>query len=185
MSTQAPTQAATSTWSLDEAHTNVAFVVKHMMISNVRGHFAEVAATVVLDGQDYSTAQISAEIDATSITTRNDQRDGHLKSADFFDVENFPKLTFVSTKVDATDAETLQVTGDLTIRGTTKPVTLDVTIEGHGKDPWGNPRTAFIAETKIKRSEFGLMWNQALESGGVLVSDDIRIKIEGELVGQA
>ncbi len=156
-----------------------------MMIANVRGHFSEVTATVEIDGTDYNTAQISAEIEAASITTRNEQRDTHLRSADFFDAENFGKLTFRSTKVESVSEDKLKVTGDLTIRGATKPVTLEVTIEGHGKDPWGAQRIAFTADTKIKRSEYGLMWNQALESGGVLVSDDIRISIEGELVQQA
>jgi polyisoprenoid-binding protein YceI len=178
-------EAKTETWTLDASHSNVAFSVKHMMIANVRGHFTEASATVEIDGTDYETARIAAEIDAASITTRNDQRDGHLRSADFFDVENFPKLTFKSTQVKATSEDRLEVTGDLTIRGTTQPVTLAVTIEGQGKDPWGGDRTAFTAETKIKRSEYGLTWNQALESGGVLVSDDIRITIEGELVRAA
>jgi polyisoprenoid-binding protein YceI len=178
------TTTGTSTWALDAAHTNVGFAVKHMMIATVRGHFSDVNATVEIDGTDYSTARIEAEIDAASITTRNDQRDTHLRSADFFDVENFPKLTFKSTRIDVKSEDALEVTGDLTIRGTTRPVKLNVTIEGHGKDPWGGQRTAFTAETKIKRGEFGLTWNQALETGGVVVSDEIKITIEGELVQQ-
>jgi polyisoprenoid-binding protein YceI len=184
MSTEATTRTGTDTWTLDAAHSNVAFVVKHMMIANVRGHFSDVTATVKLEGQDYSTAQIEAEIDVASITTRNDQRDTHLRSADFFDVENFPKMTFRSTHVETRSKDELKVIGDLTVRGTTKPVTLDVTIEGTGQDPWGGQRTAFSAETKIRRSEYGLTWNQALESGGVLVGDEIKITIEGELVLQ-
>ena len=184
MTNAAATTDTTTTWALDASHTNVGFAVKHMMISTVRGNFSEVTATVEIDGDDYSTAQISAEIDAASITTRNEQRDTHLRSADFFDVENEPKLTFTSTKVDVVSKEELRVTGDLTIRGTTKPVTLNVELTGTGKDPWGNDRSAFTAETKINRSEFGLTWNQALETGGVIVSDEIKITIEGELVRQ-
>lgn len=176
------TVSGTSTWALDGAHSNVAFAVKHMMIATVRGHFSEVAATVTIEGTDYATAQISAEIEASSITTRNEQRDTHLRSADFFDVEQFPKLAFKSTKVEVRSENELVVSGDLTIHGVTKPVNLDVSIEGHGKDPWGNERTGFTAETKIKRAEYGLVYNQALETGGVLVSDDIKITIEGELV---
>lgn len=178
------TQSGTSTWALDASHTNVGFAVKHLMISTVRGQFSDVTASVTIHGADYSTAQISAEIDAPSITTRNEQRDTHLRSADFFDVENFPKLTFESKNVVVKSENNLEITGDLTIRGTTKPVTLAVLIEGHGKDPWGNDRTGFTAETKIKRSEFGLTWNQVLEAGGVAVSDDIRITIDGELIRQ-
>jgi polyisoprenoid-binding protein YceI len=154
-----------------------------MMIANVRGSFGDVAGAITMAGEDYTSAVVTADIDAKSITTGNEQRDGHLRSADFFDVENFEKLTFRSTRVTAADDE-LAVTGDLTIRGTTRPVTLAVTIEGTGVDPWGNQRLAFTATTKIRRSEFGLTWNQALESGGVLVSDDIRITIEGALVRQ-
>jgi polyisoprenoid-binding protein YceI len=182
MSNATDTTTGTSTWTLDASHTNVGFAVKHMMIATVRGNFSDVSATVTLEGADYRTAKIEAEIDAASITTRNEQRDTHLRSADFFDVDNFPKLTFRSTGVDVKSENQLEVTGDLTIRGTTKPVTLNVLIEGQGKDPWGGQRTAFSAETKIKRAEYGLTWNQALEAGGVLVSDDIRITIEGELV---
>jgi polyisoprenoid-binding protein YceI len=178
------TGTTTTTWTLDPAHSTVGFAVKHMMIATVRGSFGGVAGTVTLEGDDYTTAVAHAEIDAKSITTGNDQRDGHLRSADFFDVENHASLTFRSTGVKALGDDELKVTGDLTIRGTTKPVTLDVTIEGAGVDPWGNDRLAFTATTKIRRSEFGLTWNQALESGGVLVSDDIRITIEGALVRQ-
>ncbi|HEX6694901.1 MAG TPA: YceI family protein [Longimicrobiales bacterium] len=178
------TGTTTTTWTLDPAHSTVGFAVKHMMIATVRGSFTDIAGTVTIDGDDYTTAAVNAEIDAKSITTGNDQRDGHLRSGDFFDVENHASLAFRSTGVKALGDDELKVTGDLTIRGTTKPVTLDVTIEGTGVDPWGSERLAFTATTKIRRSEFGLTWNQALESGGVLVSDDIRITIEGALVRQ-
>ena len=176
------TQNQTAEWAIDASHTNIEFAVKHLMISTVRGHFGGVEGTVTLDGDDLSTARISAEIDASTVTTRNEQRDGHLRSADFFDVENHPKLTFRSTSVDVVSEDELKVTGDLTIRGTTQPVTLDVELEGRGSDPWGNDRIGFTATTKIRRSEFGLTWNQVLETGGVMVSEDIRIRIESELV---
>lgn len=176
------TATRTTTWNLDASHSNVGFAVKHMMIATVRGHFSEVSATVELDGTDYATAQIDAEIKADSITTRNDQRDAHLRSADFFDVEQFPTLTFRSTRVSVKSENQLEVTGDLTIHGVTKSAKLNVSIEGRVKDPWGNQRMAIEAETKIKRADYGLLYNQALETGGVMVSDDIRITIEGELV---
>lgn len=178
------TETGTSTWALDASHTNVSFAVKHLMIATVRGSFTDVTASVTMDGPDYSTAVITAEIEAASITTRNEQRDAHLKSPDFFDAETFPKLMFTSSNIAVKSADELVVTGDLTIRGTTKSVKLEVTLEGTGMDPWGGERTGFTASTKIKRSEFGLTWNQVLEAGGVAVGDDVRITIEGEVVRQ-
>jgi polyisoprenoid-binding protein YceI len=185
MSATAIETTGTTTWTLDAAHSSVGFAVKHLMIANVRGNFSDFSGTVSIEGDDYSTAQVQAEIDTASITTRNEQRDAHLRSADFFDAGNEPKMTFRSTKVVMSSETDLAITGDLTIRGTTKPVILAVTIEGQGKDPWGGERTAFTAETKIRRSEFGLTWNQVLETGGLAVGDEIRITIEGELVRQA
>jgi polyisoprenoid-binding protein YceI len=184
MSNTAEATTGTSTWTLDASHSSVGFAVKHMMIANVRGHFADFNATVEIDGDDFRTAEIAAEIEVASITTRNDQRDEHLRSADFFDATSFPKLTFSSTGVDAVSAESVKVHGDLTIRGNTRPVTLAVTIEGRGRDPWGGERMSFTAETKISRSAFGMTWSQAMETGGVLVGDEIRITIEGELIRQ-
>jgi polyisoprenoid-binding protein YceI len=178
------TETTKTVWNLDASHSSVGFMVKHLMIAKVRGNFTEFSATVEMDGEDYGSAQITAEIDAASITTRSEQRDNHLRSADFFDTASFPQLTFRSANVEVESEESLKITGDLTIRGTTKPVTLDVTLEGAGQDPWGGTRSAFTAETRIKRSEFGLTWNQALEAGGVAVGDEIRITIEGELVRQ-
>jgi polyisoprenoid-binding protein YceI len=177
-------ETGTSTWALDASHANVAFAVKHLMIATVRGSFTDVTASVTMDGSDYETARITAEIDAASITTRNDQRDAHLKSADFFDVENFGKLTFTSTKVVVKSDDEFDVTGELTIRDVTRKVVLAVTIEGQGADPWGGQRTGFTASTKISRSDFGLTWNQVLEAGGVAVGDDVKITIEGEVVRQ-
>ena len=182
--TQTPAVNARTTWALDASHTNIGFAVKHLMISTVRGNFTDATATVTLQGTDYASARIEAEIEAGSITTRNDQRDAHLRSADFFDAENFPKLTFRSTSVTVKSDDLVSVSGDLTIRGTTKPVTLLVSIDGVGSDPWGGKRIGFSTEAKIKRSEFGLTWNQVLETGGFAVGDEIKISIEGELVEQ-
>ncbi|MEO5511565.1 MAG: YceI family protein [Longimicrobiales bacterium] len=183
-STPAVTTTGTSTWTLDASHSSVAFAVRHMMIANVRGHFADFTGTVEIDGDDYVSAEIAADIDVSSITTRNNQRDEHLRSADFFDAAAFPKMTFASTKVEAVTGESVKVHGDLTIRGNTRPVTVDVTIDGRGMDPWGGERMSFTAETKISRSAFGMTWSQAMETGGVLVGDEIRITIEGELIRQ-
>jgi polyisoprenoid-binding protein YceI len=179
--TQTP---ALTTWSIDPAHSHVEFAVKHLMIATVRGRFAIVQGTVRTDDADPSKAGVEVEIDADSIDTRQAQRDAHLKSADFFDVETFPKLTFKSTRIDGVDGDAFKLTGDLTIHGVTRPVTLDVTSEGRGKDPWGGERAGFSATGKIKRSEFGLTWNQVLETGGFAVGDDIKITLDVELVKQ-
>lgn len=177
-------QNDTATWAIDAAHSTIGFAVKHLMISTVRGTFGDVEGKAQITGDDLTTADIEVEIDATAINTRNEQRDGHLRSADFFDVENHPKLTFRSTAIDQVSEDRLTVVGDLTIRGATRPVTLDVSLEGRGRDPWGGERIGFTAEGRIKRSEFGLTWNQILETGGVTVSDDVRITIESQLVRQ-
>jgi len=179
--TQAP---ALTTWSIDPAHSHVEFAVKHLMISTVKGRFGIVGGTVRTDDADPAKAQVDVEIDADSIDTRQEQRDAHLKSADFFDVEKFPKLTFKSTRVHDVDGDAFKLTGDLTIHGVTRPITLDVTSEGRGKDPWGGERAGFSATGKIKRSEFGLTWNQVLEAGGFAVGDDIKISLDVELVKQ-
>jgi polyisoprenoid-binding protein YceI len=181
MSTTTATPART-TWKIDASHSHVEFAVRHMMITTVRGRFSNVEGTVRLDESDPSFAEVDVRIDAASIDTREAQRDTHLKSADFFDVEQFPHITFTATRpVERSDRE-FKLAGDLTIHGVTRPVVLDVTEEGRGKDPWGGQRIGFSATTKIKRSDFGLTWNQALETGGVLVSDDIKISLDLELV---
>lgn len=167
-------------WNLDPSHTNVDFAVKHMAISTVRGAFNLFSATGETNDAGMPT-KLSMEIDASSVNTNNEQRDGHLKSPDFFDVANHPKLTFVATKITGTPSE-LTIVGDLTIRGVTKSVTLTGELSGPAKDPWGNQRRSLTASGKIKRSEFGLTWNQALEMGGVLVSDEVKLSVEAQAV---
>src|SRR5262245_20674696 len=185
MSTTATAGTQTrTTWAIDPAHTHVAFAVKHLMISTVRGRFGGVSGTVHTDESDWSKSGVEVEIDASTIDTREQQRDGHLKSPDFFDVEKHPKLTFKSTRVTGS-GDQFKVIGDLTIHGVTKAVTLDVTSEGQAKDPWGGERAGFTATTAIKRSDFGLNWNQVLETGGFLVGDEIKISLDVELVKKA
>jgi polyisoprenoid-binding protein YceI len=168
-------------WKLDPTHTSVEFSVKHLMISTVKGRFADVEGTVTVPGDAVGDATVEVVIKAASIDTRNEQRDGHLRSADFFDVEQFPELTFTSTAIEGSKDE-FTVTGDLTIRGITKPVTLEATFEGQGKDPWGGTRMGFSASGKFDRRDFGLVWNQALEAGGVMVSNDVKLQIDAELI---
>jgi polyisoprenoid-binding protein YceI len=172
----------TTTWNIDAAHTVAEFKVKHLMIANVKGQFSTISGKLELDEADVTKSRISVDIDAASISTRDAQRDGHLKSADFFDVENFPHLTFTSTTVKPS-ADGLAVDGDLTIHGVTKKATFDV--EGPtppAKDPWGGTRIAATATTKINRKDFGLTWNAALETGGILVGDDVTITLDVELL---
>lgn len=176
---------AKANWVLDPSHTLLEFTVKHMMFTNVKGRFAQVAGTVVADPTDMTTAEISVEADAASVDTREPQRDGHLRSADFFDVEKFPKLTFQSYRIDRTGDDTYKLIGDLTIHGVTKSVAFDLTFDGQGKDPWGQERAGFTAETKINRKDFGLVWNALLETGGVLVGDDVKIAVHAEVIKQA
>jgi polyisoprenoid-binding protein YceI len=172
-----------TTWNLDPAHTVVEFKVKHMMIANVKGHFSKVSGVLVRDESDPTKDHIEATIDATSIQTRDEQRDTHLKSADFFHVEKFPTLHFKSTGVKVAGAGELSVEGDLTIHGVTKKVSFAV--EGPtatAKDPWGNTRIGLSASTKINRKDFGLTWNAALETGGILVGEDITITLDAQFV---
>jgi polyisoprenoid-binding protein YceI len=181
----APSAAGTTTWAIDNSHTLVEFSVRHLMISTVKGRFGEVSGKVIANEADPAQSQIDVTINVASIDTREAQRDAHLRSADFFDAENFPTLTFRGTRIAKGAGDDLTVTGDLTIRGTTREVTLDVTAEGRVKDPWGGERLGYSAKGKIKRSDYGLTWNLALETGGVVVGDDIKIAIEVELVKQA
>lgn len=176
---------ATGTWTIDPAHSLVEFTVKHMMITKVRGRFADLSGVVTLDEEDPSRSRVEVEIDAASIDTRNGDRDAHLRSTDFLKAEEFPKLRFVSKRVEDARLEPgsdFRVVGDLTIRGVTKEVTLDATFVGTGEDPWGGERAAFSAETTIDRRDFGLEWNQALEAGGVLVGNQVKIEIEAQTV---
>ena len=167
-------------WNLDPTHANVDFSVKHLAISTVRGSFKSFTATGATNEDGVPTA-MSMEIDVASINTDNTQRDGHLRSADFFDAEKFPKITFKATKITGT-ARDLTVVGDLTIRDVTKPLTLKGDLAKAIKDPWGLQRTSLSLTGKISRSEWGLTWNQALEFGGVVVSDDVKLQIEAEAV---
>jgi polyisoprenoid-binding protein YceI len=174
-----------TTWAIDPVHTSVEFAVRHLMITTVKGRFADVQGTVVLDEATPSAASADITVQVASIDTREPQRDAHLKSADFFEVETFPTLTFRSTGVRSWNADGFTLIGDLTIHGVTREVALDVKNEGRARDPWGGERTGFTATTKIKRSEFGLTWNQLLETGGLAVSDDVKISLDVQLVLKA
>ena len=173
---------ARTTWKIDPAHSHVEFGVKHMMISTVKGRFSGVDGTVLMDESNPANAEVDVRIDAASIDTREPQRDAHLRSADFFDVEKFPHITFKSRRITDRSGQHFTLEGGLTIHGVTRDVALEVTEEGRGKDPWGGERAGFTASTKINRREFGLHWNQALEAGGILVGEDVKISLELELV---
>ncbi|MFZ3263855.1 MAG: YceI family protein [Terriglobales bacterium] len=183
MSTLATPQTATTTWNIDAAHSVAEFKVKHMMISNVKGQFAVLEGVLALDEIDVTNSHIEVSIDAASINTHDAQRDAHLKSADFFDVVKFPKLSFKSTDISRVGGGELAVAGDLTIHGVTRKVVFDV--EGPtapAKDPWGNNRRGLSATTKINRKDFGLTWNTALETGGILVGDEVTITLDVQFV---
>ncbi|WNS73480.1 YceI family protein [Bacillus sp. DTU_2020_1000418_1_SI_GHA_SEK_038] len=167
-----------SKWALDPAHSSVDFSIKHMMIANVKGTFNQFDAVIEADPTDLTSANIQFTVDLASIDTRNADRDNHLRSGDFFDVENHPSMTFQSTKIVNNGDGEYDVTGDLTIRGVTKTETFEVTYEGTGKDPWGNDKVGFTVEGAIKRSDYGLTWNSALETGGVLVGDKVKISLD-------
>jgi len=183
MNTLATPQTATTTWNLDPVHSAAEFKVKHMMISNVKGQFTTVKGVLALDEADLTNSHVEASIEAASIDTRDAQRDGHLKSADFFDVEKFPALSFKSTHISRLGDGELAVAGDLSIHGITRNVELRV--EGPtapAKDPWGNTRVGLSAATKINRKDFGLTWNAALETGGILVGDEVTITLDAQFV---
>lgn len=177
--------AGATHWTIDPTHTLVEFSAKHMMITTVKGRFTGVSGSVVVDG---AASTVSVDIDASTIQTGVEQRDGHLQSADFLDVGTFPQVTFRSTGIEgdpASEGASFRVNGELTIRGTTRPVTLEATFDGSGKDPWGGERASFSASTRIDRRDFGLVWNQALESGGILVGHEVRIALEVQLTRAA
>jgi polyisoprenoid-binding protein YceI len=177
------TTTAATTWNIDPVHTVAEFKVKHMMIANVKGNFSRVSGVLIRDESDPANDRVEATIEAASIDTRNEQRDGHLKSADFFHVEKFPTLHFKSTDINVVGEGELSVEGDLTIRGVTRKVSFAV--EGPtppAKDPWGNTRIGVSASAKINRKDFGLTWNAALETGGILVGDDITITLDAQFV---
>jgi polyisoprenoid-binding protein YceI len=182
---QVPAKPAITTWNIDPAHSNAQFSVRHLMISNVKGEFTPASGQVRLDGNNPEGLSAEATIDVNTINTGEPDRDKHLKSADFFDAANFPAISFKSKRSEQ-GTSGLKLTGDLTIHGITREVTLDV--EGPTtpvKDPWGLTRVGASATTKINRRDFGLTWNQALETGGVLVGDEIKITVDVELVAQA
>ncbi len=175
----------TNNWNLDLAHSNLGFSVRHMVVSKVRGRFAKYSGAIHLDDDDLTRSVADVTIDAASIDTGVEQRDNHLRSADFFDVERFPELRFQTKRIEALGEERYRVVGDLTIRDATREVALDVEYGGRGKDPWGNERVGFVARGSLDRKDFGLGWNQVLEAGGVLVGDRVEIDIDIEAVRAA
>jgi len=174
----------TDRWEIDSSHSSVHFSVRHLVIAKVRGSFARWSGTVLVPDGDFSRATVDVTIDASSIATGVDQRDAHLKSPDFFDVAEFPELRFVGKRVVPRSGSEIDVVGDLTIKGLTREVVLRVEQHGQAKDPWGNLRAAFTAKASIDRKDFGLTWNQALETGGVMVGDRVEIEAEIEAVKQ-
>lgn len=174
--------SAKTKWVLDPTHSEITFRVKHLMISSVKGEFRKFSAEI--NGSDFTTSSIRVSIDAASVFTNEDARDNHLRSADFFDVDNFPELTFEGTSFKKLDAENYSLKGIFTMKGISKEVAFDVEFGGVGKDPWGNEKAGFSLHGKINRKDLGLNWNAALEAGGVLVSDEVRISAEVQFVRQ-
>ena len=177
----APAAGTKTTWKLDPTHTSVEFSAKHLMITTVKGRITDIDGTIESDEKNPQNSSVEAVLKAASLDTRTDQRDQHLRSADFLDVEKFPEIKFRSTRIQG-DKDSFKLTGDLTIRDVTKPITLEVEFEGRNKDPWGGERVGFSAKGKIDRREFGLTWNQALETGGVVVGNEIKISLEVEAI---
>jgi polyisoprenoid-binding protein YceI len=173
---------ANGSWNIDPAHSGVHFSVRHMVFSKVRGRFGAFSGTLQGDEGDLASARVTAEIDAASIDTGTPDRDNHLRSADFFDVERFPKLRFGSKRIESLGGDRYRLVGDLTIRDVTREVALEVESAGVAKDPWGNTRVAFSARASLDRREFGLVWNQVLEAGGVLVGEKVDVEIEVQAV---
>lgn len=187
MATQSAEVAPTpnrTTWALDPLHTHAEFAVRHLMISTVKGRFTEVSGTLQADEADPSRSSIEIEIDVASIDTRVADRDQHLRSADFFDAESHPKITFRSRRIEPAGDKRYRVVGDLAIRGTTREVELDVQEEGRAKDPWGGERVGFSVVGRLNRGDYGLKWNQALETGGVMVGEQVKLHIDAEFVKQ-
>jgi polyisoprenoid-binding protein YceI len=185
MTTAINQASPTTTWQIDPNHTLVEFSAKHLMITTVKGRFGKVSGSIVVNDQNPDLSRVEAEIDAATLDTRTEQRDQHLRSPDFLDVEKYPTISFRSRRVQGSSkspGDEFQVIGDLTIHGTTREVALDAVYEGEGKDPWGGERVSFSATTKIDRRDFGLTWNQALETGGLLVGNDIKISLEVQAV---
>ena len=180
----APGATTKTTWKLDPSHTLVEFSAKHLMITTVKGRITDVEGTIVMDEKNPRNSSVEATLKAVSIDTRTEQRDQHLRSADFLNAELFPEIKFRSTKIEG-DKDSFKLTGDLTIRDVTRPITLDIRFEGQQTDPWGGERIGFSGSGKIDRRDFGLTWNQALETGGVVVGNDVKINLEVEAVKAA
>jgi polyisoprenoid-binding protein YceI len=175
----------TTNWVLDPTHSEILFKVKHLMITNVKGEFRKFNATLTSNGNDFSKAAVNVTIDTSSVFTNEENRDNHLKGADFFDVENQKEITFVGTSFEKVDEENFTLKGMLTMKGISKEISLDVEFGGVNKDPWGNEKAGFSISGKINRKDFGLNWNAALETGGVLVSEEVKINGEVQFVKQA
>ncbi|HSQ32883.1 MAG TPA: YceI family protein [Gemmatimonadaceae bacterium] len=173
-----------TTWTIDSSHAEIGFAVRHLMIATVRGRFGAVSGTVTVDETHPEKSKVEVTVDVASIDTRQDMRDNHLRSPDFFDVANHPTMHFVSKRIEGDIHGDFRVVGDLTIRGVTREVAVTANLEGRTRDPWGNERAGFSASGKINRHDFGLIWNQALESGGVMVGDEVKLTIDVELVHQ-
>ena len=183
MTTATAIPGTVTTWKLDPAHSVAEFKVKHMMISNVKGTFTGLSGVLRLNEEDRTQSIVEVSIDVATIKTGDDQRDGHLKGADFFEVEKYPAMTFKSTNIDSTGGADYEVTGDFTLHGVTKPVTFSVEdVSEPSKDPWGNHRIGLSATAKINRRDFGLVWNSALETGGILVGEDVTITLEVQFI---
>lgn len=176
---------STTKWALDPTHSEISFKIKHMMISNVTGHLNSFQVNAETDSDDFSKAKISFTGDVKSIDTNNEQRDGHLKSGDFFDIEKYPQVKFEATNYEKSGSDDYSLSGNLTIRDVTKPVTLKVEFGGVAKDPYGNIKAGFTIDGKINRKDFGLTWNAATEAGGVVVSEEVKIHAEIQLVKQS
>ncbi|MBT3163249.1 YceI family protein [Streptomyces sp. Vc74B-19] len=177
--------ALTGEYTIDPAHTTIGFVARHAMVTNVKGSFKDFTGTLQLDGSDPSRSTATLDVVMDSIDTGNADRDGHLKSADFFKTDEFPTMTFRSTKAEALGGDDYRITGDLSILGTTRPITIDLEFNGAAKDPFGNERVGFEGRTEILRSEWGLTWNAGLETGGVLVSDKIKLNFDISAIRKA
>ena len=173
------------TWEIDTSHSSISFWVRHMVIAKVHGRFTAWSGSVEFDEADLTRSKVNVKIDAASIDTHDDKRDAHLRSADFLETEAYPEITFASRGVEAAGSTSLRILGDLTVRGTTRTVILDAEYNGRGKDPWGGERIGFEARASVDRTDFGLRWNAALETGGVLVGDKVDITLEVEAVRRA
>ncbi len=183
MSATTVSDTALTTWNIDPAHSAAEFKVKHMMISNVKGRFSGLSGTLTLHEPEHTLTRVEASIDVATVNTGDVQRDGHLKSGDFFDVGKFPVMTFKSTRVEPKGDGEFAVTGDLTLHGVSRPVAFAVSdLSGPGKDPWGNTRIGLTATSKINRKDFGLSWNAALETGGILVGDEATISLDVQFI---